>query len=217
MNHKMPVTANVAEQIEDGRLIAPSAAKNITPISRVLREFAPREGRALEIASGTGQHCVTFAKVCPNLTWVPTDVDAERLKSIAIYVSEAQLENLTLPVKLDATTEGWSQTTGKLNLIVVVNLLHLISTAETQTLLKEAAQALALNGVFLLYGPFMRGGELTSQGDLRFHESLMHSDPNIGYKDDFDVIEWASNAGLNTAEVLEMPANNLCLIFKRQE
>ncbi len=63
----------------------------------------------------------------------------------------------------------------------------------------------------------MRGGELTSQGDERFHESLVSTDPEIGYKDDFDVIDWAMDAGLDVAHVLEMPANNLSLVFRKPE
>lgn len=217
MTQELPPTASIADPLPDGRLVAPSAAKNVGPLCQVLRDVAPRQGRALEIASGTGQHCVAFAKSCPNLTWVPTDIDAERLTSIGIYVSEAQLENLTLPVRLDAAKTGWSQTTGPLDLIVSVNLLHLITEAEARTVIQEAARALAPRGVLMLYGPFMRGGELTSQGDARFHESLINTDPTIGYKDDFDVIEWSVEAGLQTVHVLEMPANNLCLVFRKPE
>lgn len=217
MTRALPETASIADAQPDGRLVAPSAANNMGPICSVLKDIAPKSGRAVELASGTGQHCVAFANSCPNLTWVPTDIDADRLASIGIYVSEAQLPNLTLPVRLDATQIGWSETTGNLDLIVLVNLLHLISEDEAQVAVREAAQALAPNGVFLLYGPFMRGGELTSQGDERFHESLVSTDPEIGYKDDFDVIDWAMDAGLDVAHVLEMPANNLSLVFRKPE
>ncbi|MGB7318818.1 MAG: DUF938 domain-containing protein [Planktotalea sp.] len=217
MSRQLPKTASIAEVQSDGRLVAPSAANNTRPICQVLRDVAPKFGRALELASGTGQHCVAFANACPNLTWVPTDIDEDRIASIGIYVSEAQLPNLTLPVRLDATQKGWSNTTGKLDLIVLVNLLHLISEAEAQTVVREAAAALAPNGVFLLYGPFMRGGELTSEGDMRFHESLVSTDSEIGYKDDFDVIDWVVDAGLDVAHVLEMPANNLSLVFRKSE
>jgi len=217
MKPQLPPTASIAEPLPDRRLVAPSATNNASHISRVLRDVAPSAGRAVELASGTGQHCVVFAKACPNLIWVPTDIDDERLTSIGIYVSEAQLENLTLPVRLDATKTGWHRTTGPLDLIVLVNLLHLISEQDCHTLINEVATALAPGGVFLLYGPFMRGGELTSQGDERFHESLINASSDIGYKDDFDVIDWAQEAGLIVANVLEMPANNLSLVFSKPE
>lgn len=215
MSRTLPPTASVAERMEDGRLYAASAANNTGPISAVLRDIAPREGRALELASGTGQHVIAFARTCPGLIWVPTDVDDTRLASIGTYVTEAQLGNLSLPMRLDATTAGWSQTTGPVDLIVLSNLLHLISEAEAQTLVREAAQALAAGGKFVIYGPFMRAGELTSDGDARFHAELTASDPEIGYKDDFDVIDWAGQAGLDIAHLLEMPANNLCLVLSK--
>lgn len=217
MSRTLPSTASVAERAEDGRLVADSATRNAAPLCQVLRDIAPKQGRALELASGTGQHCVAFAQACPGLTWVPTDIDEDRLASIAIYVSEAQLDNLTLPVYLSATEAGWSKTTGSVDLIVLSNLVHLISEDEAETLVSEAGKALAKGGVFLLYGPFMRGGELTSQGDVEFHESLTNADPEIGYKDDFDVIDWAQDAGLEISHMLEMPANNLCLVFSKPE
>ena len=44
-----------------------------------------------------------------------------------------------------------------------------------------------------------------------------NTDAEIGYKDDFDVIEWAQTAELNAAQILEMPANNLSLVFSKPE
>ncbi|WP_439142344.1 DUF938 domain-containing protein [Planktotalea sp.] len=213
----LPATASITERMDDGRLVAPSAEKNVNALCQVLRDFAPKEGRAIELASGTGQHCVAFAKVCPNLIWVPTDIDDARLASIAIYVSEAQLDNLTLPVKLDASAAGWSASTGPLNLIVLVNLLHLITADAARTLIQEVAQALAPGGMFLLYGPFKCDGALTSVGDARFHESLLTADPKIGYKDDTDILTWVNQNGLAVNEILEMPANNLSFLIRKPE
>ena len=72
--------------------------------------------------------------------------------------------------------------------------------------------ALAPGGRFIVYGPFMRGGELTSDGDVSFHEGLQARDPEVGYKDDFDVIDRMQAAGLELVAAIEMPANNLALI-----
>jgi len=69
----------------------------------------------------------------------------------------------------------------------------------------------------IVYGPFMRGGELTSDGDIAFHNSLLAENPDVGYKDDFDVIEWIENNWLEMRHVLEMPANNLCLIAQKAD
>lgn len=75
--------------------------------------------------------------------------------------------------------------------------------------------ALAPGGRFVLYGPFLRGGETTSEGDARFDASLRAGDPEIGYKDDFDVIDWLHAAGLALIDVVEMPANNLSFVAER--
>jgi hypothetical protein len=79
----------------------------------------------------------------------------------------------------------------------------------------ESAAALAPGGRLVVYGPFMRAGELTSDGDARFHASLVAQDPEIGYKDDFDVLDMAVEAGLSVAEVVEMPSNNLALVLEK--
>ena len=192
---------------------APSAERNAADIVQVLGQFAPAEGRGLEIASGTGQHVVQFADALPGVAWQPTDVAPERLASIDAWASGAA--NVAPAVHLDAAQPGWSEGHVPYDVIVLVNLLHLIREAEAQTIVRETARALAPGGRFILYGPFMRGGELTSDGDAAFDASLRKADPRIGYKDDFDVIDWLHGAGLALVEVIEMPANNLCLISER--
>ena len=84
-----------------------------------------------------------------------------------------------------------------------------------QTLIAEVGQALRPGGIFMLYGPFMRGGELTSEGDARFHAELRAADPEIGYKDDFDVADWIIAADMTLADMVDMPANNLAFIAQR--
>ena len=54
-----------------------------------------------------------------------------------------------------------------------------------------------------------------SEGDTAFHASLVAQDPDIGYKDDFDVIEWLMDAWLDPKQVIEMPANNLTIVAQK--
>lgn len=95
------------------------------------------------------------------------------------------------------------------------NLMHLISTPDARCLLREAANTLTPEGRLVIYGPFLRAGELTSPGDAQFHSSLKAHDPEIGYKDDFDLLDWAHEVWLSPVEVIEMPANNLALVFAK--
>lgn len=213
MTRRLPPTASVAEPADGGRLFAPAAERNAGAIADLLAGVAPAAGRALELASGTGQHVAVFAERFPGLRWQPTEIAPERRASIDAYAGG--LANVAPAVALDACAPGWGVQWSGQDLVVLVNLLHLISDAEAAVVIGEAAQALAPGGVFVVYGPFKRGGDLTSAGDERFHASLVESDPAIGYKDDFDTMDLLQGAGLEMAQVVEMPANNLALVARK--
>ena len=211
----LPKSASVADMLEDGRLNAPSAERNAKPITEILQRYAPKSGRALEIASGTGQHAVVFASTVPGLIWQPTEIDAQRRASIDAWASLSGLPNLKASVSLDATAPGWAARHGNQALIVLVNLLHLISKAEARTIIAEALPALSPGGRFILYGPFLRDGVAVSDADKRFDASLRSQDPEIGYKSDTDVIRWIKDAELTMVDTVEMPANNLVFVCER--
>lgn len=211
----LPPEASVAHAGDDARMHAPAATRNATAISDALCGIAPDTGRALELASGTGQHAVAFARAMPALDWQPTEVDADRRASIDAHAAVAGLPNLRAAMPLDATVAGWGARQNGQALIVLVNLLHLIGTDEARSLIAEAAMALAAGGVFAIYGPFLREGRATSEGDARFHASLKAQDPAIGYKDVAEVAGWLEEQGLDTIETREMPANNLFLAARR--
>ncbi|MBF9061298.1 DUF938 domain-containing protein [Rhodobacterales bacterium HKCCSP123] len=203
---------------DDPRISAPSALRNRDLIAAELARVAPPKARALEIASGTGEHVVRFAAVLPGLMWQPTDPDPSRRASIAAWTRESGLGNIRPPRDLDATRYGWAdEEPCPANLVVLVNLLHLISVPEAETVLTEIAAVLAPGGVFVLYGPFLRDGEATSEGDAAFDASLRAQDPEIGYKDVIDTCACLVDAGLSHVETVAMPANNLLLVFERRD
>ncbi|QFT58896.1 Methyltransferase domain protein [Sulfitobacter sp. THAF37] len=215
MSRKLPPTASVADQRENGKLFAPAAARNADAICTVLADHAPATGRALEIASGTGQHVVAFARALPDLRWHPTEIDPARRASIDAHAAEAALPNIAPAQQLDATEPGWAARWPPVDLVVLVNLLHLVSEPEARHILDGVASALVPGGVFVLYGPFRRSGTLTSDGDRRFDAELRSADPLIGYKDDLAVADWLRNSGLEPGGVIEMPANNLALVARK--
>ena len=146
-NHlNLPDTASVAHPGPDGRLYAPSAQRNADAIAALLDAHLPATGRMLELASGTGEHAVAFAARFPGIDWQPSDVAPERLASIDAHVRAAGLPNLRSPRRLDATAPGWAALTDPVDVILLVNLFHLIPTPAAQTLLTEAAAALAPAG-----------------------------------------------------------------------
>lgn len=215
MTRKPPKNVSVAHAGDGNRLIAPAATRNVRVICDLLETVAPSTGTALELASGTGQHVAAFAARLPDLIWQPSEIDAARRASIDAHADDAGLSNIAPSIALNATAPGWGTHHGGQALIVLSNLLHLISDAETQVLISEAAVALAPGGRLVVYGPFQRGGELTSDGDIAFHASLTAQDPRIGYKDDFDILDLMLAAGLEMVDVIEMPANNLALVAQK--
>ena len=212
---KLPETASVAKTKGDARLFAPSAERNSTPIVNLIKQIAPKSGVALEIASGTGQHIVKLALSLPNLSWLPSEVEEERIKSISAWIKAENLSNIKPPLYLDATETGWSESLPQSDFILLVNLLHLISWNETEILINQLSKALKTKGIALIYGPFMRNGKLTSEGDRNFHISLTETDPDIGYKNDLDMLTLFSKSGLSCLEAVEMPANNLAFVLKK--
>lgn len=214
MMSKLPPSASIVTALSGDKLHAPSAERNAEALTDLLTRIAPPTGQALEIASGTGQHITGFARALPNLIWTPSEVSAERIASIAAYRSEAHLPNLNAPINLDACASGWSRESMRYDLILTVNLLHLISTPAAKTLIAEVAGALTPGGTLMLYGPFLRDNQTTSDGDARFHADLQASDPAIGYKDRDTVLDWGQSAGLIPTQCTDMPANNLALVFK---
>jgi hypothetical protein len=213
IKRNLPPSASVANAGEDGKLVAPAATRNLDALCALLQDWAPRRGHALEIASGTGQHVCGFADLLPDLTWHPTEPDPERRNSIDAYASA--LPNVAGAEHLDATNSGWHTRFPSQDLIVLINLIHLISWQDTRTIFAEIAQSLTENGRFVLYGPFKRSGQLTSDGDKRFHEALIGQDPDIGYKNDEDMLGLFQDVGLRVLKTIDMPANNLAFVSER--
>lgn len=199
--------------LSGNRRSAPSAERNFEPIAAVLAKHLPKTGTVLEIASGTGQHIAGFAQRFTGLHWQPSDVNPDNLATITAWTEQAV--NVLPPIVLNACDTGWSQTHASYAAVCLTNLLHLISTPEAATLLAEVSNALIPGGVFCLYGPFRRDGQLVSDGDKAFDASLRRQDPDIGYKDIAWVEEELQRRGLERVALIEMPAANLVLITRR--
>ena len=214
---KLPDTASVVNSKDGERLFSASAERNCTPIINVVKRIVPNSGEALEIASGTGQHIAKLAFSLPNLSWSPSEVEPERLKSINAWVEKENLLNIKTPIHLDATEPGWAESLPQYDFILLVNLLHLISWNETKILIGELSKSLKKNGITFIYGPFLRNGQLTSVGDKSFHNSLIQTDPDIGYKNDLDMLTIFANSSLSLLETVVMPANNLGLVLQKDK
>ncbi|MFN0262432.1 DUF938 domain-containing protein [Tepidamorphus sp. 3E244] len=213
----------IREQSGGARLNAPSAQRNEAPIlgelARLFGDAGITSGpaRALELASGTGQHSVAFAREFPGIHWQPSDVDDGALASIAAWRAEAALPNLAQPIRLDLTSPVWGvEIDGRLDAIVAVNLLHISPGEVTRNVLAGAQRLLAPGGLMFVYGCFRRDGDWVSDSNRAFDDSLKSRDERWGLRDTADVTDEAARHGLKVDEAIAMPANNTAMVFTHQ-
>ena len=179
------------------RLNSPSTARNTEPILEVLRAHMPARARVLEVACGTGEHALAFSTALPGLAWTPTDPDPEALASANAW-RETGPVNLQSPLRLDASDpETWPA--GPYEAIFCANMIHISPWSATEGLMRLAGQALINpGGLLVTYGPYLEADRDTAPSNLAFDGSLKARDP-----------AW----GLPLR--VEMPANNLTLLFRR--
>ena len=172
----------------------------------------------LEIATGTGQHAVFFAPYLTQRYWLPTDMDPNNLASIAAWREEANTANLLLPRQLDVRDPAWlvdCDLPAPISAIVNINMLHISPWSCCKALFAGAAEVLNPFGVVMLYGPFKRDGLHTAPSNAAFDEQLRSQDSAWGVRDVEEVVAVAVEQGFACQSVIEMPANNLSVVFDK--
>ncbi|MEN7531504.1 DUF938 domain-containing protein [Cupriavidus sp. DL-D2] len=201
----------------NARRMAPATDRNREAILAVLREALPASGTVLEIASGTGQHAVHFAKALPTLTWQPSDPDATHRESIAAWTAHAQLQNVPTPLDIDVRREPWAApgVIDRVDAIVCINMIHIAPWAAAEALFAGAGKRLAPGGVLYLYGPYRRHDAHTAPTNEAFDRQLRLADAEWGVRDMEAVVALGAAQGLTCDEPVAMPANNFSLVFRR--
>jgi len=195
------------------RRYAPATQRNRDPILDVLRRVLPPQGLVLEVASGTGEHAVHFAASLPGLTWQPSDPDPDGRLSVAAWAVENRVTSLRPPLDLDV--RSWPWPLDRADAVVAINMVHISPWEASLALLRGASALLPPGAPLFLYGPYLRAGHPTAPSNLDFDRSLRDRDPSWGLRDLDTVAEAAAREGLRLDEVVEMPANNLSVIFRR--
>jgi len=193
-----------------------AAERNKQPILEALHQCLPAHGRALEIASGTGQHAAWFAAGLPGWTWQPTEARPEALPGIAAWAAQAGAANVLAPRVLDVMAPRWAADDARFDLVFCANLLHIAPWAACAGLLRGSARHLAPGGRLVTYGPYLESGVVTSPGNLAFDQSLRAQNPAWGIRRLEDVAQEAACAGLRLAARHALPANNLLLVWAPQ-
>ncbi|MFP4893234.1 DUF938 domain-containing protein [Paraburkholderia sp. EG304] len=198
----------------DARQYSPSAERNREPILAVLRDALPARGRVLEIASGTGEHAIWFARALPGLDWQPSDADEQARESIAAWTAHAGLANVRAPLALDVHQPDWG--VDALDAVVCINMIHISPWSASQALVGGAGRRLVDGGVLYLYGPYRRGGAHTAPSNEAFEQWLKSRDPGWGVRDMEAVVALGDAAGLTCERVVAMPANNFSLVLRKR-
>ena len=202
---------NVGDLGKEVRRHAPAAARNVEPIGDVLACWLPGSGRVLEIASGTGEHALAFARRFPSLEWQPSDPDPEALASIAAWQSDGP-PNLISPIPLDVSSPGWR--VDRADAILCINMVHIAPWEAALGLLDGASRLLAEGSSLILYGPWLEAEVETAPSNLAFDQSLKARDPRWGLRRVDDFVSQARSRRLVLADRCAMPANNIMLRFE---
>jgi len=198
---------------EGVRRHAPAAARNREPILNALRQVLPATGTLLEVASGSGEHALHFARALPGLRFQPTDMDPAARASIDAWAMSDARPNLLPALALDASAAEWP--IGTADAVLCINMVHIAPWKATLGLLRGVGRLLADGSPLVLYGPYRRRGQALAPGNEAFDRSLRARDPRWGLRELETVVEAALGHGLRLDAVQEMPANNLLVVFRR--
>lgn len=196
-----------------GGLFFQAANRNKEAIGDVLAEVLPSRGLVVEIAAGGGQHAAYFSGRFGHLRWQPTEPQAERRASIEAWRAHTGHENFLEPLRLDVQ-EDWPLQTA--DAVYLANLTHVSPREASTALLRGAAGVLVPGGPLCVYGPFKRHGEFTTPSNAAFDQTVKGWHPSYGLRDLEELIDEADGHGLFIDRIVEMPANNFFVIWRKR-
>ena len=185
--------------------------QNKDSILKVIKPLLLNAKSVLEVGSGTGQHCVYFAKELPHLTWQASD-QSMYLPSVSAWIDDAKLANTPKELELNVDLD-WPE--DKYQAIYSANTVHIMSWEMVLNFFKGVGQVLDKGGVFILYGPFNYNGEYTSANNANFDLWLKDQNPLSAIRDFESLDELAKLHNLILTDDIEMPANNRVLVWKK--
>lgn len=185
----------------------------------MLRRHLPGTGRVLEVAAGAGEHALFFSAALPALAWRPTDGDPDAVAVLAQRRETEGSPNLLPPLRLDASDpDNWSAQAvdPPPDAIVCINMIHIAPWAAAAGLFTGAGRVLSPGGVLILYGPYREADVPTAPSNEAFDASLKGRNAAWGLRDLAAVDGLAAAHRLARIDRVEMPANNLTIVYRRE-
>ena len=193
--------------------VAPAAERNSAPIAAVLEQELPATGLVLEVASGTGQHAVFFARAFPHLDWQPSDIDPAALASVDAYAGDAGLDNLRSAIAFDARRA--ETPVEEVTAILCINMVHISPWSATEGLFTHANAMLSGESPLIFYGPYLEKGVETAPSNLAFDENLRTRNSAWGLRRGEAMDALARSRGFERTGRYAMPANNIMLVYRK--
>ncbi len=154
-----------------------------------------------------------MARNLPDLIWQPSDLEDEARSSIDAWRRHELIANMREPLAIDASTDHWGIDAA--DAIVCINMVHISPWTATEGVIRGAARLLPSDGILYLYGPYRIDGRPTAPSNEAFDADLQSRNPSWGLRRSSAVEDLAEANGLRLGEVVDMPANNFSLIFRK--
>ena len=203
----------------DNRLFFSATQRNKIYIGDVLTQIPLKKGFVLEIGSGSGEHGVEFQKRFPEIIWQTSDPKLEYRKSIISWIEHEKLNiKMPEPINIDVTKIPWPipvKLVDNLQVIISINMIHIAPWECTKSLFKESGKLLNYGKFLILYGPFKIEDKHVSKSNELFDKSLKIQNNNWGVRNLEQVNKEAIINGFQQKQLIQMPANNLTLIYKK--
>ena len=190
-----------------------SCENNKNVILEVLNNKLKVVENVLEIGYGTGQHAVYFSTNLPHLVWQTSDREQNHAAIIA-WLEEVDNNNLLAPLILDVEVDShWPK--HNYQAVYSANTAHIMSWGAVKKMFQGVASLLQKDGLFIQYGPFNKDRKFSSESNQNFEYWLKQQGAEMGIRDITEMKQVAKGLDLELQQEIEMPANNLILLWKK--
>jgi hypothetical protein len=117
------------------------------------------------------------------------------------------------PLQLDVSAPRWPLE--RTDALICNNMIHISPWSAGEGLMAGAVRTLPAGGILYLYGPYKIDGRHTAPSNAAFDRTLQAQNAAWGIRNLADVVALAAYHGLTLIETIQMPANNLSVIFRR--